>query len=119
MPINNYGNDLIKPDIKRLKRLRSLKKDLDTYFVAHVNQLNSFGRLSCQIAAGKNYVVCKERIAISSPKISPSKGCRLWFVVTSSGYYIRCLVYAAVEEKIYKKSLSFQIVRDKLSAILE
>jgi len=118
MEIKDFGNNLIDPDIKRLKSLKSLKEDLNNYFTAHVNALNSSGRLSCQIASGENYIVCKQRIAITKPRLSPSKGCRLWFVITPTGYYIRCLLYLAKEEKNYKKSTCFKIVKERLETIL-
>lgn len=117
--VKDFGNSLIEPDIKRLKRLKSLQEDLGTYFTAHINQLETFGRLSCQITADKEYVVCKERIAITRPRLSPSKGCRLWFVITrNSGYYIRCLLYSASEEKTYQKSVCFKLVTERLETLL-
>jgi len=119
MKIKDFGNSLIDSDIGRLKKLKSLEKDLDNYFITHVNQLNGSGRLSCQIASGKDYIVCKQRIAISKPKFPPSKGGRLWFVITRNGYYIRCLLYMAKEEKNYKKSICFRIVKERLETILQ
>lgn len=118
MEIKDFGNSLIEPDIKRLKSLKSLQEDLNNYFTAHANVLKSSGRLSCQIASGENYIVCKQRITISRPKLSPSKGGRLWFVITHTGHYIRCLLYLAKEEKKYKKSICFRIVKERLETIL-
>lgn len=118
MEINDFGNGLIDKDLKRLKKHISLEEDLQNYYTAHVNRLRSFGALSCQIAATKDYIVCKERVAVSSSGLSPSKGCRLWFVITKTGYYIRCLLYLASEEKHYKKSICFKTVRERLETIL-
>lgn len=114
MEIKDFGNDLIHSDLKRLKKLKSLEKDLEKYFNAHADQLKSFGRLSCEIAFHEGYRVCKQRIAVAYPRLSPSEGCRLWFVITKSGDYIRCLLYSAKEEKKYTKSKCFRIIRERL-----
>lgn len=118
MEVKDFGNDLIRSDLKRLKKLKSLEKDLEKYFNAHANQLRSFGRLSCEIAFHEGYRVCKQRIAVASPRHSPSEGCRLWFVITKNGDYIRCLLYSAKEEKNYKKSRCFRIVHEKLESLI-
>lgn len=117
MEVKNFGNDLIRSDLKRLKKLKSLEKDLEKYFNAHTDQLRRFGRLSCEIAFHKGYRVCKQRIAVARPKLSPSKGCRLWFVITKSGRYIRCLLYSAKEEKKYTKSKCFRIIHERLERL--
>lgn len=116
--LKHYGNSLIEHDIRRLKRFKSLIKDLEIYFGAHSNQYGELGRLSCQIANRPGYIVCKDRIKITTPITPPSKGGRLWFVISSSGYYIPCLLYAAVEEKNYKTSICFKTVTDRLKGIL-
>ena len=114
---NKVGNELIASDLKRLKKINSLEKDLDTYFIAHQNTLSQFGHLSCEIAPCKDYIICKDRIATANPFRPPSKGGRLWFVITKSGYYIRCLLYLADEEDTYKKSVCFKLVTERLNSI--
>ena len=120
MNIIDYGNSLIEGDIRRLKKIRSMDEDLQTFFIAHTNLLNSFGKLSCEIvgAGTKDYIVCKERIRFSNPSTPPSNGGRLWFVVTKNGFYIRCLLYLAKEEKTYTKSVCFRIIKSNLERII-
>jgi len=114
MEVKDFGNDLIRSDIKRLKKLKSLEQDLEKYFNAHAGQLRHFGQLSCEIAFHEGYRVCKQRIAVAHPRLSPSEGCRLWFVITKSGTYIRCLLYSAKEEGKYTKSKCFRVIRERL-----
>ena len=118
MQYTDFGYELVERDIKRLKKLKSLKEDLDIFYTAHTNQLNDFGRLSCEIASTPNYKIYKDRIAVTNPFTPPSKGCRLWFVITKDGFYIRCLIYQANEESKFTKSICFKAIKDRLSEIL-
>ncbi|MFA6081217.1 MAG: hypothetical protein WC741_02305 [Patescibacteria group bacterium] len=118
MQIVDYGNYLIESDLKRLKKINSVEMDLQTYFTEHKNILSNFGKLSCEIAVVGDYKVCKERIAFSKPETIPSKGGRLWFVISKSGFYVRCLLYLAKEEGQFKKSVCFKIVQEKIRYLI-
>lgn len=121
MRLHDFGNSLISHDIKRLKkRFRSLEKDLDSYFEIHQNTLSEMGRLSCEIYSDKEVIICKERIGLTIPKTPPSKGARLWFVILKdNGHYIRCLLYAANEEKAYPKRVCFKRVHGVIKSLVE
>ncbi len=119
MELTDTGLDLIKRDLKRLKKYRSLKNDLENYFKIHDDSWKKYRSLSCMKASGKNYIICKQRIGIKNPKLSPSEGGRLWFVVdTSNGNYYRCLLYLAREEPSYPKSKCFKIVHSLIESLL-
>lgn len=119
MELIDKGYDLVKQDLKRLKRLRSIESDLKNYFKVHNDLWSKFNNVSGTIASGKNYIVIKERIATKDPKMTPSEGCRLWVVInTTTGDYYRCLLYSAKEEETYKKSVCFNIVNDKIKTLL-
>ncbi|MBU4210480.1 hypothetical protein KKC08_00665 [Patescibacteria group bacterium] len=119
MDLIDCGNDLILSDLKRLKKLKSLKEDLKKYFNYHQNQARNGGNLSCQIATNQGFKICKQRVGTSNPKMSPSEGCRLWFVITQDGYYVKCLLYSAKEEKKFPKRKCFDAVYCKLSEFLD
>ena len=114
MNIHDFGNILIQEDLKRLKKFISLPEDLDIYFDYHSRQYKTCGQLSCKTAHESEYIICKERIGIVSPFRSPSKGGRLWFVVTKGELYIRCLLYLAEEEDFYTSSNNLIILRERL-----
>lgn len=127
MVVKDYGYDLISLDLKRLKRLKSLEKDLDVYFLAHKNSFYEHNLLSCKIADGRTtdgsiYWVCKERIVVTKPKTGASDGCRLWFVLLfknpATVYYIRVLLYSAKEEVKYPKSLCYKKIKEILSSVV-
>lgn len=119
MQLLDYGNHLIKRDIKRLKRFKSLETDLKSYFTIHKNTLANSSKLSCEIFACSEYLVCKERIGITIPNTPPSKGGRLWFVILKkTGHYIRCLLYAANEEPKYPKSTCYKIVNSLTESLV-
>lgn len=118
MDLVDFGNSLILKDIKRLKQIRSVEEDLETFFIKHKNTLTSFGKLSCEIASTDQYIICKERVGFSNPQTPPSKGGRLWFAITKNGHYIRCLLYIAKEEDKYPKSICFKIIKENLNVIL-
>lgn len=127
MEIKDYGNSLISSDLKRLKKLRSLEKDLETYFIAHKNTLLENGLLSCKVADGKTpdgliYWVCKERVIVTNPKTGASDGCRLWFLIIFESpikaHYVKTLLYSAKEEKKYPKDKCYQIIKKALESIL-
>ncbi len=118
MELNDTGFDLIKKDLKRLRKCRSMKADLENYFKIHNDSWTKYSNLSCIIAAGKNYVVCKDRVGIKNPKLSPSEGGRLWFVIDkTTGKYYRCLLYIAKEEPSYPKSVCFEIVNSVVNSL--
>ncbi len=125
MPLRDHGNGLISKDLKRLKKLNSLVKDLDVYFIAHKNRIKEFGQLSCIKVQSKNkegirFWLCKERIKITSPKTSESNGCRLWFLVLFNNrqtVYIRLLLYRAKEEPKYPKQVCMRLCKERLKEI--
>ena len=121
MQLLDFGNQLIKKDIKRLKkRFKSLEDDLGNYFIIHKNTWTANDRLSCEVFACSKYLVCKERIGIAHPETKPSKGGRLWFVIIkNTGHYIRCLFYAANEEKKYPKRVCYKIVNSQIESLLQ
>lgn len=127
MVVKDYGYGLISSDLKRLKRFKSLEKDLDMYFLAHRNSFYEHKILSCKIADGRTtdgsvYWVCKERIVVTKPKTGASDGCRLWFVLLFKNpatiYYIRVLLYSAKEEGKYPKSICYKKILETLSYII-
>ena len=118
MELVDRGYDLIEGDLKRLRKYVSLRTDLENYFKIHNDNWKNYSNISCIIAAGKNYCVCKERIGIKNPKMGPSAGGRLWFVINKiTGEYYRCLLYTAREEPSYPKSTCFDIVRKQIGRI--
>lgn len=118
MELIDTGFELIKRDLKRLKKCTSLEDDLKNYFDIHNQNWKQFGTLSCIKASGKNYHIGKQRIAIKNPKKSPSEGGRLWFAISrTTGEYYRCLVYLAVEEDSYPKSTCFDIVNSQIESL--
>jgi hypothetical protein len=125
MTIKNYGNDLINQDIKRLKKYKSLEKDLGVYFNYHTNLIDEQRNLPCIVNSGKTlqgdvYWVCKDRIKITKPKTSNRDGCRLWFMVLfkpNVTIYIRILLYQAREENQYPTSICRKIVNERLESI--
>ena len=115
MPIQELkyaGNDYIEGDLKRLKRLVSLKDDLLDEFniirgywpIELPWPPPDFGFLDglitkCEVD-GELFKVYKDRIPISRPKMSPSEGCRLIFAIGCKSYtFVPLLVYSAKEEK--------------------
>ena len=56
MQIENYGDELIIQDLKRLKKYRSLSNDLEVYFNYHSNLIQEQGNLSCIIQTQKNHI---------------------------------------------------------------
>ncbi len=119
MELNDMGFDWIKEDLKRLKKYRSLKTDLINYFKIHNDSWTKYDSLSCIVAFGKNYVICKQRIGIKNPRQSPSEGGRLWFVIDkTTGKYYRCLLYIAKEEPSYPKSVCFKTVNSLVKSLL-
>ena len=119
MELIDKGFDLIEKDLKRLKKYTSIKIDLENYFKIHNNSWKRFGMLSCIIASGKNYCVGKQRIGIKDPKMSPSEGGRLWFVINKvTGEYYRCLLYSAKEESSYPKSTCFDVVNSQIRRLI-
>jgi hypothetical protein len=118
MELTDKGFGLIAGDIKRLKKFNSLTSDLENYFKIHNDSWKMYGNVSGVIASGKNYCIVKERVAIKSPKMCPSEGCRLWVVInTTTGDYYRCLLYSAKEEETYKKSICFNIVNEQIRSL--
>ena len=89
----------------------------------HKNQIKTLGYSPCMIAHTPDYIVCKDRVATANPRLSTSKGCRLWFVLIKKGneqfHYIRCLLYLAKEENHFPKSICFRTVKERLKTILE
>lgn len=125
MIIENYGNDLINQDIKRLKKYKSLEKDLEVYFNYHSNLIEEQKNLSCIVDSGKTlqgdtYWICKDRIKITNPKTANSDGCRLWFMVLfklNVTIYIRILVYQAREKNKYPTTICRKIANERLASI--
>lgn len=122
MEIKDYGNNLIEPDIKGLKKYKSLEKDLEVYRKYHENQIGEQHNLSCMKFTGKTtygdiFWVGKQRIKITKPKTSESNGCRLWFIVLflpKEILYIRILLYEVKDEKKYTKSVCLNTIKEKL-----
>ena len=117
----DYGNSLIEGDLKRLRKLVSLRDDLAIHFRNHDAIFTEHGNLSCLIAHNEefNARIGKERIAVPSAGLTPAKGCRLWFVITPSGKYIRCLLYQAKEEAAYTSDVCKREVLARLRSIAD
>lgn len=108
---NYVGNDLIKKDLKRLKRLISLGDDITNSYLILMGKLtdvlshNMFSSplgdfLTEKSIKGFNFRFYKKSINISNPKLSSSSGARLIFgVQEEKRKFIPILVYSASEEK--------------------
>jgi hypothetical protein len=122
MEIRDYGNDLIAQDIKKLKKYKSLKKDLEVYKEYHINQILEENNLSCKKYSGKTtrgdvFWVGKQRIKITNPKTTESNGCRLWFMILflpKETLYLRMLLYEVKDEKNYPKSICLKTIEERL-----
>lgn len=114
----DIGNSFIDDDLKKLrKRYRSIDNDLMSYFIYHKNKFLEYQALPCEIARTDEYIICKQRVAITTPNLNPAKGCRLWFAIKNH-YYIKCLIYSVQEEKYYTKSVCFKIIWARLKAFV-
>lgn len=115
MELVDKGLELIDCDLRRLKKLNSLLSDLNNTFKIHNDCWKRQNIIPGVIASGPNYYVVKERVAIKSNCLSPSKGCRLWIVINRlNGDYYRCLLYLASEEKNYPKGTCLNIVNRQI-----
>ncbi len=120
MQLNDKGFNLIDGDLKRLgKKCRSIQTDLENYYKIHNDSWIRYGAVPGIIASGKNYQIGKQRIGLLVPKLTPSEGARLWFVInTLTGDYYRCLLYLAREEQSYPQRKCFEIVNLQIKSLI-
>ncbi|MDA3802494.1 MAG: hypothetical protein PF488_01175 [Patescibacteria group bacterium] len=134
-----FGSELIKKDLKRLKKWSSLEKDIKNILKIINGQLTDEIYRCPQKAIFEDFITekniegeivgfFKKRIPITSCKIGPSAGARLLFgVIKSSNKFIPILLYGAFEEKSFYKinnkkiklqsSGLIQIIQEKLNSL--
>lgn len=101
------SNRFIKKDFQRLKRWKSLSKDIYSCYkitdgilkeLPWPPPLNVLGGLITKIECSYGTLLCyKDRVAISNPSLSPSRGARLIFAIAKETF-IPLIVYGACEE---------------------
>ncbi len=135
-----YDNSclFIKRDLRRLKRLKSLKEDIyDCYKIVdglskeslYPPPFNAFGGLITKIECSLGTLLCfKDRVPITNPFLPPSKGARLIYtIIKEYKVFIPLLVFSADEEgKLYEinrrkirltKSGFGKIIREKIKSV--
>lgn len=108
--------ELIKRDLKRLKRWRSLGTDIKNVIKITIGYLtdNIVGTANCRpktvfgnhiteaVVGGQKISFYKKRVAIINPKTPPSAGARLVYgYIEGKNAFIPILIYAASEEGEY------------------
>ncbi|MFA5134426.1 MAG: hypothetical protein WC505_01405 [Patescibacteria group bacterium] len=106
---NVAGNQYIKRDLKRLKKFKSLEKDIQDKIKIIIGGLQdhqaSFSSFPFSVFItkaslnGKEIWFYKARIGITSCRLSASNGCRLIFGYIPADYiFVPILVYSASDE---------------------
>lgn len=117
------GVELIEEDLRRLKKLSSLENDIREYFPLVRGSFESYGFCRDKndfIFGVEGLLDCyKTRLRITDPFLSPSKGCRLFYIVTTGSHFVPILVYRASEESSYPISASRRIIKERIDRWLK
>ncbi len=128
----------MKRDLKRLKRFKSLKEDIyDCYKIVdglakeslYPPPISAFGGLITKLECSLGTLLCfKDRVPITNPPLSSSKGARLIYaIIKEYKLFIPLLVFSANEEgefyEINRKKIRLtksgfgNIIREKIESI--
>lgn len=112
------GVELIEEDLRRLKKLSSLETDIHEYFPLVKGSFENYGFCRDRndfIFGVDGFLDCyKTRLRITDPFSPPSKGCRLFYLVTIESHFVPVLVYRASEERNYPISVSRRIIKERI-----
>lgn len=113
----NFGYAVIQEDLKRLKKIESLTKDLDTAFnitneawIEHGvcidanRHIYSDGEIHCY----------KKRIPITSTNTSPAHGLRLIYALVKKIHFVPLLLFSAKEEGFYTLKTNKNIIKNRI-----
>lgn len=126
------GNDFIRSDFRRLKKIKSLEADIEEVFkvicglVEEANwppHVDFCGGLITELSIEDEIFRCfKDRVPTTNPPLTPSNGCRLIYAIgIESRTFIPLLVFRASEEgTMYKiNSKQFKLTSSNFGKIID